>query len=88
MLGAKVDMELLAEFTASRAPNYKHGTPDGVHSSRSHNYKHGTPEGGSAFKCPTLVISPTALVGFMSFKESFQTARAIVESGNAELQKL
>ena len=24
------DMELMAEFTASRSPTYKHGTPDGV----------------------------------------------------------
>ena len=30
MFGAKVDMELLAEFTASRSSSYKHGTPDGV----------------------------------------------------------
>ena len=27
MFGAKVDMELLAEFTASRSSSYKHGTP-------------------------------------------------------------
>ena len=31
---AEVHMELLAEFTASRSPNYKHGTPDGVEHSK------------------------------------------------------
>ena len=34
---AKMDMELLAEFTASRSPNYKHGTPDGVQHSKRPN---------------------------------------------------
>ena len=37
---AKVDMELLAEFNASRSPNYKHGTPDGVQQSKCPNSSH------------------------------------------------
>ena len=36
----KVDMELLTEFTASRSPNYKHGTPDGVQLSKCPNSSH------------------------------------------------
>ena len=38
--GGKVDMELLAEFTASRSPNYRHGTPDGVQHSKYPNSSH------------------------------------------------
>ena len=34
---AKVDMELLAEFTASPWPSYKHGTPDGVQHTKCQN---------------------------------------------------
>ena len=37
---AKVDMELLAEFTASCSPQYKHGTPAGVQHSKCPSSSH------------------------------------------------
>ena len=57
---ASVNMELLTEFPALRSPNYKHGTPDGVHPLRQEGnvYSHA----GAAILTPTGVKCVVASV--------------------------